>query len=385
MSWLIPAVFLFGVLIGAVAIWGLLSSSRMEQSEYSAESYLGRAVLALVRDDTEYALQNLVQLLNKNTENIDAYMALSNLYREKGWFNRAIDIRRRLLSRSILRPHQRRSIMLEMVRDFESAGLIDRAVNAMAAILEATDATRQDHEMLARLHESAGHLGQAYEHWKKAGKTEHQAYIRVEQARELYQAEDYRTARKAIGQALKLHRDNPAALLLMGEISAREGQIRQAEKLFDKLQSLRPDLTGVIADTIESVAAENHNEKLMSFFVSILEAQKAIPRVAVRYAAWCAANDRLDDARQTIETIRTDTLAPEMMVRLVDTASACGMTETTARLAVETIHRFLDTKPFVCHGCKELIPTLEWKCPKCGQWGLTRSRTAYAISKKETS
>jgi len=385
MSWLIPAVFVFGVILGAVAAWGLLYTSRAEQSEYSAESYLGRAVLALVREDTEYAMQNLVQLLNKNTENIDAYMALSNLYRQKGWFNRAIDIRRRLLSRSILRPHQRRSIMLEMVRDFEAAGLLDRAVNAMAAILEATDATRLDYEMLAQLHETAGHLGQAAEFWKKAGKPENQAYIRVEQAREYLKNGDDRAARKAIGQALKLHRNNPAALLLMAEISAREGRIRQSEKLFDTLQKIRPDLTGVIADTIEQIAGDSENEKLMSFFVNILNAQKSIPRVAVRYAAWCTANERPDEARQLIESVDTRSLAPEMMMRLVDTAIKCGTPEKTAELAVETIHRFLDTKPFVCHGCKELIPSLEWKCPKCGQWGTIRSRTAYVVNTKESA
>ncbi|MBN1297174.1 hypothetical protein JXA80_10370 [bacterium] len=381
MSWIVPVVFVFGILLGGIGIWAVITGARSDQRDRSAESDLGHAVLALVRNDTESAMQNLIQLLNKSTENIDAYLALSNLYRNKGWFNRAIDIRRRLLSRSSLRPHQRRSIMLEMVRDFECAGLLDRAVTALTAVLEATDPTRLDYEYLAGLYESAGNLTAAYEAWRKAGKIENQAYIQAEQARTRLQNGDVKGARKLLGHALKLHHENPSALLTLAELTASTGKVRHAEKLYERLQLVRPDLTGVIADSIERIVTDSCDEKLLAYFLHILESQKSRPRVAVRYAAWCVRQGDLERALTLIESVKIDELAPEMMVRLIETAAACGSDAITARLSLETIHRFLDRKPFVCHNCNDLIPHLEWKCPKCGRWGQIHSRTAYAISR----
>ncbi|MCD4653044.1 tetratricopeptide repeat protein [bacterium] len=379
MSWYLPVVFFLGILLGAVGLWGILSLLRSNQTEEACESHLGRAVLALVRKDTETAVQNLVYMLNKNTDNIDAYMALSNLYRENGWFNRAIDIRRRLLSRSILRPEQRRSIMLEMVNDFEHAGLLDRAVSAMAAILDATDPTQLDYEMLARLQENAGNMQLAFDYWKKAANPVNQAFVRVEQARKHISQKDFKTARKFLGQALKLHRKNPAALLLLAELTARNGKIQHAEKLLNQLQNVRPDLTGVIADTLEQITLETGDAKLIAFFTSLMEEQKKKPRVAVRYAGWLMRHNRCEEAINLIESVETSDLAPEMMIKLVETAAACNAHEITAKLGLEAMHRFVDKKPYVCHGCKELIPELLWKCPRCGQWGTLRSRTTYSV------
>lgn len=380
MPWFVPVAFIIGILSGAFGLWLVFSFSKSTHEDNITESQLGKAVLALVREDTESALQSLVHLVNKSTENIDAYMALSNLYREKGWFNRSIDIRRRLLSRSILRPHQRRTIMLEMVKDYEHAGLLDRAVSAMAAIIDATDPTRQDYEMLARLHENAGQLQQAYDYWKKAGNAHNQAFVRVELARSEYLGGNTKTARKYLGQALKLHRNNPSALLLLADITARNGKIRQAEKLFDKLQAVRPDLTGIISDTLEKASIDTDNSQLVDFFINLMEKQKEKPRVAVRYAGWLIQQGRKQDALELIKSMRTDELAPEMMVRLIETSSKCDAHEITAQLGLKAIHRFLDRKQFVCHNCKELIPDLQWKCPRCGRWGSLRSRTIYRVA-----
>lgn len=378
--WYVPLAVTGGILIGAVGVLTWFTLRRTgEEARKSTVDRLGKVLLAMVEDNRDAAMEQLSMLLSQTTENIDAYMALSQLYRDKGWFHRAIDIRRRLLARGILDHTQRRAIMIGMVIDYQKAGLLGRAINAMKTVIDVTDSNPQDIELLATLYEQGGRLNDAAEAWKKAGNQQNYAFVRTEIARQMVHMKDLEGARKYLAHTLKIDKNNPAALMLLADIMARTDRITQAEKLFDKLQKLRPDLTGVIADALETIAAETLSNKTQSFFLDLLEKQKHRPRVAVRYAGYLAGLDRFDEARSIIESVPTEELAPETMARLVDIAFRCGAADAAARYGIETIRRFLDNKPFVCHACKELVFMLEWKCPKCGKWGTIRSRRSYSL------
>ncbi len=380
MPWLIALTLILGIVLGAVITYTWISLGSSAGSRDQSNVYLGKALLSVVNRNYDDAMEHLEHLLNRTTENVDAYIALSQLYRNKGWFHRCIDIRRRLLARGVITPDQRHTIMLGMVFDYQRAGLIGRAIEAMKVVIEMTEPTREDYEILAGLYEMAGHLQDAADIWKKVGHDQNYAYVRTELARRMMQNGDLEGARKYLGQTLKLHKHNPAALLLMGDIAAKSGKVSQAEKMFDRLQKIRPDLTGVIADLLEKIATETKNKQTQAFFVELLETQNHRPRVAVRYAAYLANLNRLDDAQTVIENINTAELAPETMARLVEISYRCGAVESAAKYGLETIQRFLDNKPFVCHACKELVFMLEWKCPKCGRWGTIRSRRSYPVS-----
>jgi lipopolysaccharide biosynthesis regulator YciM len=380
MPWLVALTLILGIVLGVVIAITWTSLNKSASRDNQSCEHIGKAILSVVNHNYDEAMEHLEHLLNRTTDNVDAYMALSNLYRNKGWFHRSIDIRRRLLARGVITPDQRHAIMLGMVFDYQRAGLIGRAIEAMKVIIEMTEPTKEDYEILAGLYEVAGHLQNAADIWKKIGHDENHAYVRAEQARLMMQNGDITDAKKYIGHTLKLHKHNPAALLMMGDIAAKSGKISQAEKMFDRLQKIRPDLTGVIADLLEKIAIETQNSQTQAFFVELLESQKNRPRVAVRYAAYLAGLNRIEDARHVIEKIDTAELAPETMARLVDISYRCGAVDAAAKYGLETIKRFLDNKPFVCHACKELVFMLEWKCPKCGRWGTIRSRRSYPIS-----
>ncbi|MBN1879774.1 tetratricopeptide repeat protein [bacterium] len=380
MQWIIPLATIIGILLGAIGAYTWFALSKPDnRAGQSVIDHLGKAVLALSDDDRDGAMDALSVLMNQTTDNIDAYLALSKMYRDKGWFHRAIDIRRRLLARGILDHNQRRAIMIGMVIDYQKAGLLGRAINAMKTVIEMTDCTAQDHELLATLYEQAGRYHDAAESWKKSGHEKNYAFVRTEIARQMVKDDDLESARKHLVQTLRIDRDNPAALMILADILARTDKITQAEKLFDRLQKIRPDLTGVIADTLEDLATETQNSKTQAFFIDLLEKQCHRPRVAVRFAGYLSRLERLDEARAIVEHIDTEELAPEMMARLVDISYRCGAVDAAARYGLETIQRFLDNKAFVCHACKELVFGMEWKCPKCGRWGTIRSRRSYSL------
>ena len=378
MPWLVSIALFLGIMLGIIIGYKWNSSSKTLALQDEANKYMGTALLALVNHNRDKAMEQLSFLIGKTTENIEAYIALSNLYRDKGWFHRAIDIRRRLLARAIITPEQRRAIMLGIVFDYQRAGLTGRAIDAMKTIVDITEPTQEDYEILAGLYELSGRLQDSAEAWRKVGHDENYAYVRTELARMMIQNGDLSGAKKHLVHTLKAHRKNPAALLLLADLNARSGKTAQAERLFNRLQKIRPDLTGVIADNLEKIASETNHAKTQAFFLHLLETQKSRPRVAVRYAAYLVKLGHLEEAHQIIENIKTDELAPETMARLVLVAYQSGAVEPAARYGLETIQRYFDNKAFVCHACKELVYIFEWKCPKCGRWGTIRSRRSYS-------
>ncbi len=345
--WQVAIAITFGFLLGSggVFLWSVMRKS-VDNSRNLPEISAGKALLALVEGNTDLAMKQLAELVNYSTDNVDAYMALSNLYRDKGWFHRSIDIRRRLLSRGILDNERRRAIMIGMVTDYQKAGLHGRAINAMKTIIEMVNASSEDYELLAGLLEHAGRFDEAAEAWKKAGNQENYAFARTEIAKEMIVNNDWRSAYKHLVHTLRIDRKNPAALMILADLTGRMGKIRQMEKLFDRLQEIRPDLTGVIADTLETIAADTQNEKTQQFFIGLLEKQCHRPRVAVRFAAYLTRLNRTEEARRIVRSIQTDELAPEMMARLVEVANECGEIDAAARYGLETIRRFLDSKAF---------------------------------------
>ncbi len=372
----------------AVAVGYLLRGlfSRRSEREHT-DSGLGSVVTALAAGDHERALEILTHVVAGNTEDLHAYITLGVLFRRKGWFNRAVDVHRRFLSRSISDPVVQHEAMIELVRDFEEAGLMDRAEAAMKEVLQSKVSTPDDYKILARLYENVGEWSRAAEAWLKTGDQKDRnvkiAYLFAMESQQRNAAGDSKAAAKRLKQALKYDPDNPAALLFAAETAARAGKLKKAVQYYERLQAVRPDLTGVIGDSIEMLSKSPENKALEDFFVALMKDQMDRPRVAVRYAAYLSGHGETDQAVKVLKSIDTSNLAPEMLLRLIETAERVGETQTALTLSRRLLDRVVNRDRFICSVCGEFLPVPEWRCPKCKTWGSVRSRTDYELISRE--
>lgn len=107
---------------------------------------LRRSLRAAVEGDTTRAQAWLERAVELDSADFDAYQALARLYRDRGEIGRAIRMHQNLLLRTDLADEDRVLARLELARDLEAGGFLDRAL----ASFEELHAERpRDPEILA--------------------------------------------------------------------------------------------------------------------------------------------------------------------------------------------------------------------------------------------
>lgn len=89
----------------------------------------------LLTDQEDKAIEQLLQLLDIEAATIDTYLALANLFRRKGDWDKAIRIHEKLHQLKLPKV-QAQQIQLELAKDYFSAGLYDRAESLLRKLVD---------------------------------------------------------------------------------------------------------------------------------------------------------------------------------------------------------------------------------------------------------
>jgi lipopolysaccharide biosynthesis regulator YciM len=158
--------------------------------------------------DTLAAIGELSRVVKNNSDSVETYLALGNLYRSQGELERAIQIRQNLIIRPGLDNDFKGRAYLELGRDYKRAGFMDRSQEALeqamklcgrdpSIMLEMVDLTAKTNDFLSAAKYCAAlkfSMGQAH-------------YL-VQHARSLLAAEqnpDRDEAGKWLSRAIKIY------------------------------------------------------------------------------------------------------------------------------------------------------------------------------------
>ncbi|MEZ4330619.1 MAG: hypothetical protein R3F35_02625 [Myxococcota bacterium] len=96
---------------------------------------LRRSLRAAVEGDSARAQTWLERAVELDSADFDAYQALARVYRDRGEIGRAIRMHQNLLLRTDLVYEERSRARLELARDLEAGGFVDRALACYEALL----------------------------------------------------------------------------------------------------------------------------------------------------------------------------------------------------------------------------------------------------------
>lgn len=130
--WLLafPLFFALGWLAARVDIKQVVTESRALPNSYF------RGVNFLLNEQPDKAIEAFLEVVKLEPETIDLHFALGGLFRRRGEFDRAIRMHENLLEREGLVEEQRLRAMSELGQDYLKAGLLDRAEQVFARLLD---------------------------------------------------------------------------------------------------------------------------------------------------------------------------------------------------------------------------------------------------------
>ena len=207
---IIIALFL-GVVFGYLR-WGRARKWNPAAGQVTVSSAFLRGLNYLISNNHDKAIEEFTRAVKVDSETIETYVALGNLFRTKGEIERAIRIRQSIILRQGVDEDIRRQAMYDLAMDFRTGGFIDRAIETFDQLLKLDPTNLDVHVQLEQLYEETRDWSKSYQLQQKISKirkTEDRnilAHHQTELGKIHIQDKDYKAAEECFRTAINLHK-----------------------------------------------------------------------------------------------------------------------------------------------------------------------------------
>lgn len=370
----------------AAAIW---RARRRERRAAPRSPRLGRsglhpdlsaALTAIVAGSPDRAIEPLRRIVQEDTDAIEVYVLLGDLYRELGQIERAVRIHRSVLQRNDLTPRQRASALAAAARDYEAAGFLDRAMGAYGHVARLRPEDPTPVACLRSLYEQARAWEEALEAQEKLVRLRPDseperrvlAYLHDRVGQELAGRGESRGARRHFERALAAWPDCAPALLHLGDFHYDRSRFKDAWRAWSLLLERAPADAWMVLERLDGLLRETGDPERMGTVLRDHATEHPEDwRCRAYLAGWLADRGQPREAREVLEQALR--LAPSSVTvqrvawRL---AAEHGVTPEEAAAHAQALGKggpFLD--PLTCLHCRYRTAEPTWRCPHCQRWG----------------
>lgn len=346
---------------------------KTKRKEDSIPFYIS-ALNRLIEGNIPEALKDLRETVKRDTENIDAYIKLGDIFREKGWIEKAIKVHRDLTVRTNLKPDQRLGIMKSLALDYEAAKDYDKSLAMVDEILKLDKNNPWAKQMQLKLYEVKGEWTKAFELLQKISKKRDKkrlALYKVEEGLKLIKEGKEKEGRIRFRQALKWDSSCPPAYLYLGDSYMREGREERALKVWRGFIERVPYLSYLAFERLREVLFDigSFNE-MEDIYQSILQRDPgntdAMFALVNIYDSKGEMEKAIDYCHQILEKDPNSIKAKQYLIKL---HYKKGAKEEALREAMKLIDEvWTEKKDFVCKKCGFSSKDPLWHCPQCGEW-----------------
>ncbi len=332
----------------------------------------------LITGDKEAALERLRLAVKQDTHNIDAYLKIGDILREKGFYDRAIKIHRGLLIRQHLKFSQRVDILKSLIEDYKGAKRFDRALVFADQLVTLTRNEKWAEELRLKIQEAAGDWEHAFETRKAIfkGKDEKNKRIlslyKVEAGLKLVGEGKEHDARLKFREAIKLDNTCPPAYLYLSDSYVRENRHNDALTELKRFISQVPDKAHLAFQRIRDVLFHiGSYGELESIFRKLLDKnptnEKARFALADIYERKGELQRAIELCHDYLEKNPNSLLAKRYLVKFLP---RIGKNDEALKYAEDLVDELFEQreKSYTCNNCGYVSDTPRWHCPQCQEW-----------------
>jgi lipopolysaccharide biosynthesis regulator YciM len=335
----------------------------------------------LLNEQPDKAIDVFVRLLEVTADTFETHLALGNLFRKRGEVDRAIRVHRNLVVRDSLSGEQRSDAVLELGRDYQCAGLLDRAEELYSELLQRKDHVKQVLPLLLDIYQlekdwkSAIRMASRMEQVNNRPATLVIAQFLCEMAEDARVQGETEEACNLLGEALDIHNDCARASLLLGDIEREAGHHEAALMAYSRVDGQDRELLPEVLASLYACHRELGDADGMIEYL-----RECIPRYngiapVILLADILTEQHRQDEACEFLARHLVSYPSVRGLAKFVDLRLAgCreGGNESLAMLKSLT-DRLQKGKPaYLCRGCGFAGKTLYWQCPGCKCWDTMR-------------
>jgi lipopolysaccharide biosynthesis regulator YciM len=370
------AVLTVAGVLGTIGYAAWILSRDTSSPRPPADSPYERALVALLAGDREEALHAFADAVRADSNNVDAYIHLGNLLREKGEAARAYRIHRELMVRAGHSPSRARAIREGLVLDLVALGKQKEALREAETLRQSERKGGRSLRVILRAYEAAGEWERAYdvraELSKQNGARSSATLARYRAAiGEIHlRGGAVEEAKKQLKAALKHDRQHPVALLRLGDIYYTTGHPERAILLWKGLASAHPNQAHLVLDRLEAAEFERGRfSEMEQTYEEILVHNPRDARVHLALARLRLKRGQVDEAERSIRAALE--IAPDSAPARLLMVQAHRQRGDLQRALdeVESVLRDLDEGVVIsCGRCGRRLEEYWSRCPDCLAW-----------------
>ncbi len=363
------------VAICAALLWFLWQQQQADiekkpEVEDARISPLLRGINYLLSDEPDQALKELVHVARLQTETAEVYLALGDLFRNKGEFGRAVRIHQNLLARPSLPADLHLDAQFALGMDFQAGGLLGRALQQYRKVLDvqsdhipALEASlrirEQGHEwnlaedILSRLNQVSG-----------TSSSLHHAYLMAEMAHVKLTEGDEEDALELATKAIDINPACAAAHLYLAEMDLNQGEHDTAFSSMEKLQEAAPQYIPLLIPVLlehSGVYAERGKKFLLACWEKRHDECMALE--------WIKGVNAKYGSKKAKQLIAEISFSPEGLRTCLHLEAIMGADNALTRASH---HWQQQSRNFTCDHCGVEVMDMRWQCPQCHEWGSMR-------------
>jgi lipopolysaccharide biosynthesis regulator YciM len=369
---LLPVAAFYGYVMGA--------RSARKSNETKQSSNLGNIIKGInyfLNKDSDKASDELVKYLNKTKDHtFEEQIALGNIFREKGEFDKAIKFHQSLMVKEELEPVQRSFILLELSKDFLRVGLLNKAEEILYELISYDSQKKSAVLLLVNIYEQekdftkALKLIDSYRKFIPEKLKIQEAQFFCELANDEYTHKNYQKSLDLFKKAASANPKCFRAYFTSAKIYIELEKFNQAIEAIENAQEADVTMQDVLVKHLKKCFKSLNDPKLFSILNAWLEKSYSI-EVILSIAEIYNITQNKDAAEDfLIRILKTEPnlklLAQFLEYRLSDLDIKSQERLSILKNLIESYQ--VKAPRFVCEKCGFTSSILFWQCPGCHAW-----------------
>lgn len=384
---------LYGLLLVAVAAGFLLGRRERNGAEKPRNLVLKdyyQGLNFLLSERPEMGVDQFIQSAEVSDQTIDVHLAMASVVRRRGEVDKAIRIHQNLLASPVLNKTNKQLIELELARDYQVAGLLDRAESLLQQIAAKRGLQEQAAlELLLDLYEQQRDWQQALTISQRLLSFDESVKPRIshfycEQVEQLLNFEadkpaSLKQAAQLARRAAELAPDEVRSVWLTAQILFQQGKFKQVLRQLHKACQLRGDLVAVFVPLYEQACVGLADSAAYLQFLQDQLARHPHPGLMRALVSHLRSRGEIPDSHALVQQISRAPQLAHLPILLDMLPAHTGLQQMPSaqqadielqQQAHQQIEKIVSTaQHYQCGNCGFSGHHMLWHCPTCRQWG----------------
>jgi len=335
-----------------------------------------KGIQYILSNDHDQAIEEFTKSVQINSDTIETYVALGNLYRSKGDIDRALRIRQSIILRPNIDDVSKMRALIDLGLDYRKGGFMNRALDALNQALQKEPANLEALDVAEKIYEDLRDWENAYGTRQKiarVSKGNHKhilAHYQAELGKESQEKGDFAKAKSCFQKSISIDDTCLDAHLHLGDLHFQRQDYKKAVSEWRKVVRIAPQFSFLAYRRLEGAYGEMKNLKpVEEFLKECAESSRdafthmALARYLFNERDYHGAVRELDSALALDPSFwKARKFKGEILLKQ-------GMRDEALRAYQDLIPRLnVPYLKFQCSNCGFRPGDLQWQCPQCRKW-----------------